>query len=104
DLEQSRATELSLIGDGNMHNAILYLEKEQRACFGLMISWLRDVVTDNGAKFIAKSEEEFPSLGRENQKSFLLYAIHMFRQVMLYRQNLERLVHLGKEEMSFVRN
>jgi len=104
DVEPSRATELSLIADGNMHKAILSLEKEQKGFFGLMISWLRDVVTDNGAKFIAKSEEEFPSLGRENQKSFLLYAIHMFRQVMLYQQNLERLVHLGKEEMSFVRN
>src|SRR5690606_38072072 len=47
-------------------------------------------------------EEELSKLGRENQKSFLLYAINVMRQVMLLKENAPQLVHVPKEELDFV--
>lgn len=103
-VEKDRALSLSLIADGNMHAAITSIQNEQVGFLHLLVDWLRSIATDNGTQFIAKSQEDFPSLGRENQKSFLLYAIHILRQVLLFQQKLEKLVYLGEEELKFVQN
>lgn len=103
-VEKDRALSLSLIADGNMHVAITSIQEEQVGFLHVLVDWLRSIATDNGTQFIAKSQEDFPSLGRESQKSFLLYAIHMLRQVLLFQQKLEKLVYLGEEELKFVQN
>ena len=43
-------------------------------------------------------------LGKEEQKSFLRYGLHMFRQSILFNYTQEKLVRLSEEEMKFLSN
>jgi len=43
-------------------------------------------------------------LGKEEQKSFLRYGLHMFRQSLLYNYTQNKLVKLSEEEMKFLSN
>lgn len=101
-VEETKSNEISLIADGNMQKALVALDEKEDSFFNTFIEWMRHVVTDSGQKFIQQTEETFPRLGRENQKSFLIYALHLLRQAVLVKQNLAQLVHLGSEEQSFV--
>ena len=44
------------------------------------------------------------ALGREDQKSFLRYGLHLFRQSVLYNYTQDQLVRLSEEEMKFLLN
>lgn len=96
-----RANEIAFIADGNMQTAINLLEEETHPYFELLINWLRFVVTDSGLNIIRFCEEDFPKLGRENQKNFLLYTINVFRQVLLIQTGLSQLVLLKGDELDF---
>jgi DNA polymerase-3 subunit delta' len=43
-------------------------------------------------------------LAKEEQKSFLLYGLHLFRQSILFNYTQDRLVRLGEEERNFLQN
>ncbi|WP_437919397.1 ATP-binding protein [Sphingobacterium sp. LRF_L2] len=102
EIEAQRANEISFIADGNLQLAQDLLNEEENPYFDLLIHWLRFIVTDSGLNFIRFCEEEFPKLGRENQKNFLLYAINMLRQIVLTQQGLRQLVLLQGQELDFV--
>lgn len=102
-LSQSKAIEIALIADGNMQDALNLIDQtEESESFQNLVLWLRYIVTDNGLELITFSEETFSKMGRENQKSFLLYAISMMRQIILFQQGLKNLIFLQKEELTFV--
>ena len=102
-LDPTRANEIAFIADGNMQEALnLVHQGGENKTFDLLIRWFRLIVTDNGGQLITCCEEELSKLGRENQKSFLLYAINMMRQIILMQQGLKDLVFLQQEELSFV--
>ncbi len=100
-LETRHAAEIAFISDGNIQQAINLLGEDTRGYFDLMIRWLRSCVTDAGSLLIKISEEELSKLGRENQKSFILYTINMMRQVVLLKAHMPELVHLPSAELDF---
>ncbi len=103
DTDPKTANEIAFIADGNMQEALnLVQQKGENKTFDLLINWFRLIVTDKGDQIISICEEELSKLGRENQKSFLLYAINMMRQIILMQQGLKDLVFLQQEELSFV--
>lgn len=97
-----KAGEISFLADGNLQSAMELLHSDSNAYFDLMIQWLRLVVTDTGLKLIQLSEIDFPKLGRENQKNFLMYTIGMMRQIVLKSQGLESLIFLQDKELDFI--
>ncbi|NGM61076.1 hypothetical protein G5B30_03995 [Sphingobacterium sp. SGG-5] len=102
-IDTTRANEIAFIADGNMQEAFQLLhQNEENKTFDLLIRWFRCVVTDSGGQLITLCEEELSKLGRENQKSFLLYAINIMRQIILMQQGLKDLVFLQQEELAFV--
>lgn len=102
-LPESKAKEIAFIADGNLQEAIAAMDEDSHPYFDLLIGWLRTVVTDAGLHIIKFCEDDFPKLGREKQKNFLLYAINMLRQIVLMQQKLENLVLLQGKELEFVK-
>jgi len=100
-LGEHQAMEIAFISNGNLQQAVNLLDEDTGGYFDLLIRWLRYCVTDAGPALIKACEEELSKLGRENQKSFLLYAINMMRQAVLLKEGMSRLVHLPSAEMDF---
>ena len=102
-LQNSVANEIAFIADGNVQEALNLLSyQEHNSSFTTFVEWMRYIVTDRGAEILKLSDDNLAKLGRENQKSFLLYAINMIRQIMLIQQGLRSLVFLKEEELKFV--
>jgi len=97
-----RANEIAFIADGNVQAAVGLIEEDTNPYFDLLINWLRFIVTDSGLNIIRFCEEDFPKLGRENQKNFLLYTVNVFRQILLTQEGLSQLVLLQGRELDFV--
>ncbi len=96
-----QAAQAALISDGNIQRAIALLTEESNEYFDLLIQWLRFCVTDSGLSLITFSDDRLAKLGRENQKSLLLYTIGIIRQVLLMKENVMELVRLTGTEHTF---
>ena len=101
-LSEHRANEIAFISNGNLQHAINLLGEDNNGYFDLMVRWLRYCVMDAGADIVKVCEEELSKLGRENQKSFLLYAMNMMRQAVLFKADMLQLIHLPGAELDFV--
>ncbi|MCY4778709.1 hypothetical protein ORI89_03530 [Sphingobacterium sp. UT-1RO-CII-1] len=102
NMSPERSEEIAFIADGNMQKAIKLTHENANPYFDLLINWLRIIVTDSGLNIIKYTEEDFPKLGRENQKNFIIYSVNMLRQIILVQQQLQNLVLLQGEELNFV--
>ena len=99
----AKAHDISSIADGNIHDALaLSIHQDENTNFTTFVEWMRYIVTDRGAEFINLCEDRLAKMGREHQKSFLLYAIHMLRQIILLQQGLRQIVYIQEEELKFV--
>lgn len=101
-MTEHQANEIAFISNGNLQQAINLLGEDTRGHFDLMVRWLRHCVMDAGSALIKICEEELSKLGRENQKSFLLYAINMMRQAVLFKADMLQMIHLPAGESEFV--
>ncbi|WP_134087679.1 ATP-binding protein [Olivibacter sp. XZL3] len=101
-LSRERAAQLAYISEGNMQQALSLLSDEGGGYFQLFVQWLRFCFGGKVLDIMQIVEEDLSKLGRENQKSFLLYAIQMMRDVVLYKEGAKALVHLPEAELSFV--
>jgi len=103
NIDPKKANEIAFIADGNIQEALNLIQQEsENKTFDLFVYWLRHIYSDNGSEIISLCDENLAKLGRENQKSFLLYAINMLRQIILMQQGLRDLVFLQQEELIFV--
>lgn len=102
-LSPEKATQFAYISEGNMQQALSLLsDKEGGGYFQLFVQWLRFCFGGRVLDLLQLVEEDLSKLGRENQKSFLLYAIQIMRDVVLFKEGAALLVHLPEAEMSFV--
>jgi len=85
------AYELASSGARNADSRDLFVE-------GFRAAYKKDVIEMmNWANSLA-------ALSREEQKGFLKYGLHLFRQSLLFSYTNEKLIRLSREEMDFVRN
>jgi len=101
-LSPEKAAQLAYISSGNMQQVTALLTEEGSNHFSLFVQWLRLCFGGKVLDLITLVEDGLAKLGRENQKSFLLYAIQMMRDVVLFKEGIHTLVHLPNAEMSFV--
>jgi DNA polymerase III subunit delta' len=103
NLSDEKATQLAYISGGNMQQIVALLSEEGgNSHFSSFVQWLRFCFGGKVLDLISMVDEDLSKLGRENQKSFLLYAIQIIRDVILFKEGVVNLVHLPKAEMSFV--
>ncbi|SEM07256.1 DNA polymerase-3 subunit delta' [bacterium A37T11] len=100
-VQEQQARQAAFISEGNVQRALNLLNEEHSDHFELLVQWLRYCVTDSGLSLIDFSEDILVKMGRENQKSFILYAISMMRQVLLCKAGAEALMRLSGAEKGF---
>ncbi len=105
--EESTAKKIAHQADGNYTKALNILRKtsgdEQFEAW--FISWIRTAFKAKGNKStvleLVSWSEEIASLGRETQKSFLLFCINFFRQSLLLNYKANDLVYLEPSVNNF---
>ena len=79
-----RATRIAALSEGNYREALQLLQHEERDWQGLIREWL-NVTLKNDTAAQLKWIEEISQLGREKQKQFIRYFIHLLAQALRVR-------------------
>ena len=85
------AYELAASGTRNVAVRQMFIE-------GFRAAYKKDVIA------MMNWANNLSSLSREEQKGFLRYGLHLFRQSLLFSYTDEKLIRLSPEELDFVRN
>jgi DNA polymerase-3 subunit delta' len=84
NLEKEVAQQTAAIAQGNYREALQLLQNASEDWQSLLREWLNSILR-NGAAAQVKWIEEMSKLGREKQKQFLLYFIHLLQQSIRIR-------------------
>ena len=79
--EPEKASQIAGISDGNFREALLLLQNPEEDLQGQIRDWLNIIVKNNVSSQI-KWVEEISRIGREKQKTFLKYFIHLLEQAV----------------------
>ncbi len=103
ELSDAAANKIALLSEGNLRMAIRLVEDHQDEAenFLLLRDWFRLCYSNDILK-IVPFVESVAKLGRERQKSLLLYALRVFRRCQLFHYRLDALVKLEGDELEFV--
>ncbi|HEY4650955.1 MAG TPA: DNA polymerase III subunit delta [Pontibacter sp.] len=101
--EATAAYQVAQLAEGNLNMAANLLAEVSSDYFTFFLTWMRSCY---GYKFgeLIEMSDDFQKLGRENQKNFLLYALNLFRKVMLYGVDAALITYLPPDEMKFVQD
>lgn len=99
-VDEEQAKQIAFISDGNIEKALASIaESTHNSFYELFRSWILLCFKNDGLGLVDLVEKDFPKMGRENQKSFILYAINIMREVFLLKNSLQQMFRLtGKEE------
>src|SRR5690606_18710221 len=105
--KESEARKIAIQANGSYSAALNLLNKDagDEVFEDLFIKWVRSAFRAKGNKasildLIAWSEE-IAGMGRETQKSFLLYCLDFFRQAFLYNYRAKELVFMDIKDPGF---
>lgn len=102
DVNQERARSTAHMARGSYTRAMEQLQssEDNSYFFKLFIEMTRASFSGN-IKKIKQVAGELASVGRERQKSFLLYALRLFREYFVTNLNEPAMVYLNEEEKQF---
>ena len=101
DIESAKASRIASIADGNLREAFILLEDAEEDWEKELREWLNVTVKNDVAKQL-KWIENISRLGREKQKQFLKYFIHLIEQALRLRYIDENdLVSIPENEIDF---
>ena len=90
--------------DGNLAQAIRMAKAgEDQPDLDRFSAWMRSCWARDG-KAMVEGSESFAGLGREGQKRFLHYALHLIRQSIVGHYGAKELVRLTESERAFLAN
>ncbi|GAB3201523.1 DNA polymerase-3 subunit delta' [Pontibacter aydingkolensis] len=95
------AYQVAQLAEGNLNVAAKLTTEITSDYFSFFTDWMRNCYSYKFAEMIDMSDK-FQTLGRENQKNFLLYALNLFRKVMLYGIDASLITYLPPAELDFV--
>lgn len=102
-IEKTIAHSIASITQGNLVEAISMSQgdKAQHIYFDLFVKLMRSAYAANPIQLIAVSEE-IAALDRENQKNFIKYGLHIFRESIILNYMKGELINLRNEERAFL--
>ncbi len=98
-LEASKAKQIAMMADGSYTEALTLLQHIENDLFPMAKQWFNMLFTQNGIG-VSKFVEELAKKGREQQKSFLQYVIHLLEATIRHRYTHRSI--LANEELAFV--
>jgi DNA polymerase-3 subunit delta' len=105
--EEKKASEIAHVANGNLIKALELIDNEDSSLYNLdnfrklmRFAWKRDIIS------MISWSEEISSIGREAQKSFILYSLRLMRENLMIHlgQMKNGLVFLSGEEAVFSGN
>ena len=100
-VEEKKANRLAYLANGDMNEAIRILEEEEDDSHELFRNWMRNCYKKNNIADLLSFLDEVNKLGREGQKSLLLYGLNIMRECLVFKYAKE-LSRTEKEEYAFV--
>jgi DNA polymerase III subunit delta' len=92
------ASEIAYLSNGNLTEALLMLQQENKGYHKLFVDWLRLCFGNKGLEILS-FVDTLSKMGRENQKNFLRYGISFIRECCLLMAGAGNLVHLPAQEL-----
>jgi len=101
-IDSTLAQSLAHVSDGNLAQALRMAKAGQdQPDLERFSAWMRACWARDG-KAIVEGSESFATLGREGQKRFLHYALHLVRQSIVGHYGAAQLVRLTPSEQGFL--
>lgn len=107
NVKDSEARKIAIQSNGSYSNALNLLNKDSgdEIFEGLFIKWVRSAFKAKGNKAsildLIEWSEQIASMGREAQKSFLLYCLDFFRQALLHNYKANDLLYMEVKDKGF---
>jgi DNA polymerase-3 subunit delta' len=92
------AAEIAYLSNGNLTDALLMLQQDNKNYHTLFVQWLRLCFGNKGIEIVG-FVDQLSKMGRENQKNFLRYGISFIRECCLLIAGAGELVHLPAAEL-----
>ncbi len=102
-IEGARAQQIVLLSDGDFGQALTLADNPANDDARLLLDWLRKCWRGSGPELL-RWTDEFARLGRENQKQFLQYGLHFFRELMAIMAGSQTPLRLPEEELVSAQN
>ncbi|GAB3527759.1 hypothetical protein GCM10027443_04660 [Pontibacter brevis] len=99
--DDTTANQIAQLAEGNLNAAAKLTTEISSDYFVFFTEWMRHCYSYKFGELIDMSDK-FQTLGRENQKNFLLYALNLFRKVMLFGVDGSLISFLPPAELDFV--
>ncbi|MEX0967756.1 MAG: hypothetical protein WD077_11000 [Bacteroidia bacterium] len=104
-ISQEEAGQLSHLAEGNLNQAMSLSSAEKANFLDDLRNWMRICYTLSKSGIgLLKWVDSMAGIGRENQKNFLRYATHLFRECLLQQHGLAQLQRMTLEEQDFIGN
>lgn len=102
-VDEAVANSAASLSQGNMAEAIEIIQgsKSQHLFFDLFVKMMRAAYTANPIELMNVSDEA-AGLDKENQKNFVKYGLHIFRESIILNYMKGELVNLRDEEADFL--
>ncbi|MCC9165970.1 DNA polymerase III subunit [Pontibacter harenae] len=101
NLDRDTAYQISQLAEGSLNSAAKLTNEISSDYFAFFTEWMRACYSYKFTEVVDMSEK-FQTLGRENQKNFLLYALNLLRKVVLFGVDSSLITYLPPNELDFV--
>jgi DNA polymerase-3 subunit delta' len=103
DLSEKDAHSIAILSEGNMQTARELVRHDVSVNEELFIFFMRSAYKPNGNELMDWLDK-VSDMGREQQKNFLQYGLHILRECLLMQYGSAKLVRLRDEELRFVKD
>ncbi len=100
-LDETAAYQITQLAEGSLNAASKLTSEISSDYFTFFTEWMRYCYSYKFADVVDMGDR-FQTLGRENQKNFLLYALNLFRKVTLFSVDASLISYLPPNELDFV--
>lgn len=100
-LTEERAAQIAFLADGNIHNALDFINQRESDHKDWFRRWMRYCYAFDLSKLVPLSEE-FDSYTKEAQKTIMEYGLRIIREIYLANVGLDELIKLEGDELDFV--